>query len=169
MAHDHENQIPFKYCPACAGKLEHKEIHGRLRPVCPQCGRVHYRDPKVAAGVLVKQAGKVLLVQRRFQPEKGNWALPAGFVDAGEDPRLAAARECLEETGLQVEIGELEQILYGKDHPAGADLMLVYRGKEVGGRLMPQDDAAAVGYFYLDDLPSLAFRSTREVLTGQPE
>lgn len=164
MAHDHNNRAPFKFCPACGHPLEHKEIHGRRRPVCPECGRVHYRDPKVAAGVLLTKGGKVLLVKRRFKPEKGRWALPAGFVDAGEDPRLAAARECLEETGLQVEIGELNRVLYGQDHPAGADLMLVYQATVVGGELEPQDDAAAVAYFDVGELPPLAFRSTRQAL-----
>lgn len=169
MGHDHENQSPFNYCPACGHPLEHKQAHGKVRPVCPECGRVHFHDPKVAAGVLLLSGGQVLLVKRRFQPEKGKWALPAGFVDAGEDPRQAAARECLEETGLVVEIGELAHVLYGRDHNAGADLMLVYRAEEMDGVLQPLDDAVEVGYFGPGDLPPLAFRSTRQVLADWQE
>jgi ADP-ribose pyrophosphatase YjhB (NUDIX family) len=164
MTHEHDNRSSFKYCPACGHELEHKEVHGKARPVCPSCGRVQFFDPKVAAGVLLIEQGKVLLVKRRFQPEKGKWALPAGFVDAGEDPRLAAARECREETGLQVEVGELARVLYGQDHPAGADIMLVYQAELVAGRLAASDDALAAEYFRLEKLPPLAFRSTNAVL-----
>ncbi len=164
MTHEHANQSIFNYCPACGHQLEHKKAHGKVRPVCPDCGRVHFHDPKVAAGVLVLFEGRVLLVKRRYQPEKGKWALPAGFVDAGEDPREAAARECLEETGLVVEIGELAHVLYGRDHSAGADLMLVYQANVVEGTLQPLDDAVEVDYFGAEELPALAFRSTQQVL-----
>ena len=62
---------------------------------------VSSRIPKVAAGVVLIDADRVLLVRRVNEPYRGRWTLPAGFVDAGEDPRRAAERECLEETGLQ--------------------------------------------------------------------
>jgi len=55
----------------------------------------------VAVAVLIERDGKVLLVRRANTPQKGMWTLPAGFVDAGEDPAQAAERECLEETGLK--------------------------------------------------------------------
>jgi len=49
---------------------------------------VHHRDPKVGVGVVVHdEAGRLLLVRRAVDPGRGRWALPAGFVDAGEDPR----------------------------------------------------------------------------------
>jgi ADP-ribose pyrophosphatase YjhB (NUDIX family) len=120
----------------------------------------------VAAGVLVVDQGRVLLVRRAFDPERGKWALPAGFVDAWEDPRQAAARECLEETGLDVEVEGLEQVFYGREHDIGADIMFVYRARPLGGALSARDDADAVRFFPLGQLPLLAFTSTQRTLDG---
>jgi 8-oxo-dGTP diphosphatase len=101
----HPDQI--KYCPRCAASITQATRFGRLRPVCPACGYIHFEDPKVAAGVLVEQDGCLLFVRRRNEPGRGLWSLPSGFVDAGEDPRRAAERECLEETGLEVRVTDL--------------------------------------------------------------
>ncbi len=134
---------------------------GRVRPTCTACGRIHFADPKVAAGVLVTRAGKVLLVRRVMEPQQGSWSLPAGFVDAGEDPRRAAERECREETGLEVEITGIFDLYAGREHPNGADIVLVFTAQATGGDLTPGDDADAVAFFGPDEIPALAFEATR--------
>lgn len=134
---------------------------GRLRPVCSKCGRTHFEDPKVAAGVLVEKEGTVLLVQRALDPELGRWTLPAGFVDAGEDVRQAAARECLEETGLDVEVGDVLEVFSGREHAQGADIVIVFRAIVRGGDVRPGDDAQAAAFFRPGDVPPLAFEATR--------
>ena len=106
---------------------------GEERPTCPNCGWVHYEDPKVAAGVLALDAGSVLLVRRVMDPFAGLWSIPAGFVNAFEDPAQAALRECREETGLLAEVDELFDILTGREHARGADILLVYRVQITGG------------------------------------
>ena len=58
-------------------------LFGRERPVCPQCGWIHFADPKVAAAVLIEKDGRVLLVRRTNEPFRGLWTLPAGFINAG--------------------------------------------------------------------------------------
>ena len=137
---------------------------GRLRPVCPSCGRVHFYDLKVAAGVLLEDEGRVLLVRRVMEPGRGLWTLPAGFVDSGEDPALAAVREVQEETGLEVELDGMLEILAGKAHPRGADLVIVYRGRRLGGELRAGDDADQAAFFDPDDLPPLAFEVTHRAI-----
>ena len=97
---------PIRFCPHCGIAVETREFAGKERPVCPQCDWVYFPDPKVAAGVLVIQDDKVLLVRRVMKPQRGYWGIPAGFVDAFEDPARAAERECLEETGLEVNAGD---------------------------------------------------------------
>ena len=158
------NPDPVRFCPACGTPVREQEAFGRIRPVCPACGRVHFYDPKVAAGVLVEDAGRVLLVRRTQEPGRGRWTLPAGFVDAGEDPAVAAVRECREETGLEVELEGLFELVAGRAHPRGADIVIVYRGRVSGGRLKAGDDADAAAFFSPADLPDLAFDSTRRTV-----
>lgn len=144
--------------------METRLVFGTVRAVCPSCGFIHFTDPKVAAGVIVEQDGKVLLVQRNNEPLRGFWTFPAGFVDAYEDPLEAARRECLEETGLEVAVTELLQVIGGREHPNGADIVIVYRAVITGGQLQPGDDAEKAEYFSYDALPPLAFRATRKAL-----
>jgi ADP-ribose pyrophosphatase YjhB (NUDIX family) len=144
--------------------MEDRVAFGRERPVCPACGRIHFRDPKVAAAVLVERDGRVLLVRRSMEPQQGKWTLPAGFVEADEDPRQAAVRECLEETGLQVGDLKLLDVVYGAEHPRGASIVIVYRATILGGELTAGDDAEAVGFFGPDELPPQAFLATRHAL-----
>ena len=88
----------------------------------------------------------------------------AGFINGGEDPAEAAARECLEETGLNVRVTRVLDIISGKEHPRGADFIIVYQAEVIGGELKPDDDADAVEWFGRENLPPLAFRATQKVL-----
>lgn len=137
---------------------------GEKRPACPACGWVHYEDPKVAAGVLILRGREVLLVRRTLDPFVGQWSIPAGFVNAFEDPSLAALRECKEETGLIAELDGFFDLITGREHIRGSDIFLIYRAHILSGTLRAADDADQVGWFSLDDLPPLAFESTRKVL-----
>ena len=154
----------IKFCSHCGQPLELRQAAGALRPVCAACGHIHFFDPKVAAVALIERGGKVLLVRRVMNPERGKWTIPGGFVDAGEDPRLAAARECLEETGLQVEITDLLEALFSTEHPRSASIILAYRARITGGELRAGDDADGIGFFGPNDLPELAFATTTTIL-----
>ena len=80
--------------------------HGTVRPTCPKCGYVWYRNPVPAAGVVLVEHGRVLLVKRRWDPRAGSWCLPAGFMEAGETPEQTAVREVREETGVNATVRE---------------------------------------------------------------
>lgn len=155
----------YRFCPQCGTPLDAQTVFGKLRAVCPACGFVHFSDPKVAAGVLVEQDGKVLLVRRINEPQQGMWSFPAGFIDAYENPVEAARRECLEETGLEVEITGLLDVIGGREHERGADIVIVYRAAITGGVLRPGDDADLAAFFDRSELPPLAFRATRQALS----
>jgi 8-oxo-dGTP diphosphatase len=155
------NDMPVKYCIRCGTLLQERVYHdGHPHPVCPNCDWAYFPDPKVAAAAVVYKDDEVLLVKRLFDPMKGSWTLPAGFVNAFEDPAKAAERECLEETGLIVRVDELKTVVTGRDHPRGADIILIYRATLVDGILQAQDDAEDARFFPLDQLPSLAFRAS---------
>ena len=117
-----------------------------------------------AAAALIVQDGRVLLVRRVNEPHRGLWTLPAGFINGGEDPAEAAARECLEETGLIVRVTRVFDIVSGREHPRGADFIIIYLAEVLGGEMKPDDDADAVEWFDKNNLPPLAFRATQKAL-----
>jgi len=152
------------YCIRCGNRLSEEYRSGKLRPVCPVCNWIFFPDPKVAVAVLAEKEGQVLLVRRANEPERGRWTLPAGFLDAGEDPVLAAERECLEETGLHVKVETLLDVVSKLEHPQGAHIIIFYKAKIVSGEIVPGDDADMVAFFSPNDLPQLAFDSTRQII-----
>lgn len=153
-----------KFCTRCGAEVKREEKFGLIRPICPQCGWIFFVDPKVAAAVLIEKDSRVLLVRRANEPYRGLWTLPAGFVNGGEDPAQAAARECLEETGLSVVVKRVLDVIAGREHNRGADFIIVYTAEILSGELTPADDADAADWFAYDDLPPLAFEATRKVL-----
>jgi len=139
-------------------------VTDKPRRACPTCGYIHFTDPKVGVGVLVIEDGKVLLVRRAMNPERGKWSIPAGFLDRGEDPKMTAVREALEETGLKVAIDDLVDVYYNPPQQGGASIFVLYSARLLGGVMQAGDDADAVGFFGLDEMPVLAFASTRDAI-----
>jgi len=139
-------------------------VSDKARRACPACGYIHFTDPKVGVGVLVVKDDKVLLVRRTMNPERGKWSIPAGYLDRGEDPRKTAVREALEETGLEVAVDGLVDVYYNPPQQGGASIFILYDAHLLGGDMQAGDDADAVGFFGLDELPDIAFASTRDAI-----
>jgi 8-oxo-dGTP diphosphatase len=157
----------MNFCPTCGHPLTDATRYGKERRVCTACGFVHFRDPKVAAVVLITEGGRVLMVKRGVDPQMGKWALPAGYIDYGEDPREAATREVEEETGLVVRITRLIDVL-GPDErgESPASIVILFEGERLGGTLGAHDDVEQVAFFAPDEIPmdEIAFESTRLLL-----
>ncbi|HYH66636.1 MAG TPA: NUDIX hydrolase [Urbifossiella sp.] len=103
---------------------------------------------------------RVLLIRRKSDPFAGRWALPGGFVNENEPLAVAAQRETLEETG--VEVTDLEQLYTAGDpgrDPRGWTVTVAYLVRVQADELKPvaADDAEAIGWFPLDKLPEMAF------------
>ena len=121
-----------------------------------------YPRPAVTADcvVITREAEpKVLLIQRGFEPYKGCWAFPGGFMNMDETADQCAIRELEEETGLKVstvyQIGTYSKV--NRD-PRGRTITVAYIAiidspLEVQGR----DDAAKAEWFPISNLPKLAF------------
>ena len=141
------------FCSSCGSRLAERPLDGRGRKVCPACGFVHYRQLIVGAGALIAQEGKLLLIRRATSPFEGCWGLPAGHVEADEDPATAAVRETLEETGLHVAILGLVDAYFFNDHPKGNGVFLVYACDVTGGCASPTVEASRLGFFERGSLP----------------
>jgi ADP-ribose pyrophosphatase YjhB (NUDIX family) len=106
------------------------------------------------------------MVRRAFEPRKGYWSLPAGFMEYDESPRECAEREIGEETGLAAEARSVLGVYSGFDDPRQHAVLIVYWMEERDNRIpIPGDDAEQVEFFRQDALPAeIAFRAHREAL-----
>ncbi|MEP7137803.1 MAG: NUDIX hydrolase [Chloroflexota bacterium] len=141
------------YCFQCGTQLEARFMDNREREVCPACGWVYYAQLKVGAAVIIEQDDKLLLLQRAHEPWIGSWMIPAGYVEADEDPKDAAKREVLEETGLVVELSELVKTYYFADDPRGNGVSFVFRATKISGEMRINSEATNAKYFFLDEIP----------------
>lgn len=165
MQSSEQNILTPKFCPHCAGRLAPKVIDEKERLVCQECGFVFYINPKVAAGVLIEDEGRVVLVRRGIEPHLGSWSLPAGFTEYGETVEETAIRECREETGLEIELDDLLGIYSVNSNFYGHLVLVLYSAHIVGGEMIAGDDASEAGLFAPAELPKdMAFRAHCQAL-----
>jgi 8-oxo-dGTP diphosphatase len=155
----------YSFCPRCGGRLEERVLKrgepGRL--VCESCGFVFYLGPKLVAGAIAELDGGIVLIQRDIEPGYGKWTFPGGFVERGERAEAAAEREVLEESGLEIEVGEIVGLYtYEGQVPA----IVVFAARVTGGEPTPLDETMDVRSFPRDRLPwtKMAFPSTEQAL-----
>ena len=150
-----------RYCQRCGAAVEQRDIHGRLRPVCPRCRYTYFADPKLAAVVVVQIGGRIVLQRRAIDPGAGLWTFPGGFVDRGEDVAAAAAREVHEEVRLHV----TDVRLLGVYADPGETVVLVaYHARADGQTPVAGDESSDVGLFDPRAVPPLAFPRDPRVL-----
>ena len=164
----------YTYCPKCGGELEYKlpEAHAPSeQPVCTKCGFVFWQNSKPTVSALMVDAqGRTLLVERGIDPRKGEWDLPGGFLEDGEDPKEGLKREMREELSVDTEPGALLG-LFPDTYAYGGEvfntLNAVYMASIVSGELRPGDDVSGVRWFKPDELPErMAFRNNEIALNA---
>jgi len=152
----------LRYCSNCGGPLALGPIPGeeRHRLACAACGHIAYVNPRlVATTIPVSESGEVILIRRGFEPGRGLWAQPGGFLEVDETPTEGAVRETLEETGLVVAPGEIVG-LYARLE--AAVVVLVYEARIVGGEMGTSPEALEVRAFAPEAIPwqEIAFKTT---------
>jgi ADP-ribose pyrophosphatase YjhB (NUDIX family) len=156
---------PKHFCVQCGSPLVVRVIEGREHEACPNDDFVLWRDPKVAAAVVVEVAGGLLLGRRAIEPGYGQWCLPGGFVNDDEDPADAAARECMEEIGARIEAAELLEVYHVGKRTAPSIVGIAFRARLAAGETPTAgSEMLELGVFRPDALPEIAFPSHRQVL-----
>jgi ADP-ribose pyrophosphatase YjhB (NUDIX family) len=126
-----EKSVPrsARYCSTCASHMAWTVPEGdtleRLACSSPECGVVHYVNPKVtvASVVMTPDRKRVLLARRGIAPYIGSWNLPGGFLEKGETLQEGAGRECVEETGARIHVLSLLAVY---DILAAAQIQVVF-------------------------------------------
>tara|TARA_B100000029_G_scaffold487968_1_gene544001 strand:+ start:348 stop:845 length:498 start_codon:yes stop_codon:yes gene_type:complete len=152
------------YCSKCGEKNNFSMIDGGQRYHCEFCKTIHYQNPKPTATLICPQGDKILLVKRAFNPGKGEWSLPGGFLELGETLEEGAIRELKEETNLN---GKVVKLLGNCSHfnSLFGDILLL--GIEIKidnwDGLKAGDDALEAKLFDIDNCPSLAFECHKKI------
>ena len=105
-------RLDIRFCPLCGHEgleLRVPRRDDKLRPVCLDCGYVHYVGPVVAAGVILHDRDKLCLVRRAHEPGLGLWTFPGGFVDLDDLSAMVSHLSGGEPIFLSTEIGDLNQ------------------------------------------------------------
>ena len=152
----------LNHCTNCGSRLSLGPIPGEERPrlACANCGHITYVNPRlVVTTIPVTDSGEVVLLRRGFEPGRGSWAQPGGFLEVDETPTEGAIRETLEETGLLVAPGEIVG-LYARLE--AAVVVLAYEARLVGGEMRTSPEALDVRVFAPEDIPwpEIAFKTT---------
>lgn len=104
--------------------------------------------PLMGVGAVILHEGRVLMVERGTEPLKGHWSIPGGLLELGESLAAGVRREVLEETGLEVEVLDLVELLdrihITEDRVQYHYVIADYLCRPVGGELSAGSDAAAV-------------------------
>ena len=107
-----------------------------------------HAQPRIGVGAIVWRGRSVLLIQRGKAPRLGQWSIPGGGQMLGETLRETAAREVAEETGIEIAVGDLVDVVDGIFRSDDGSLdhhytLIDFEADYVSGEAEAGDDAAA--------------------------
>lgn len=155
----------MQFCSQCGGQLEVRIPAGDDRPrhVCDRCGTIHYRNPKLVAGAIVEEDGRLLLCRRAIEPQYGTWTIPAGYMENGETVAECARREAREEAGADLAAMVPYAML---DLPFIDQVYFIFRAGLNTPEVAPGAESLEVRFFTPEEIPwhELSFAVVRQVL-----
>lgn len=117
-----------------------------------------FTAPVVGVGAVVWKDDRILLIRRGHPPRQGSWSLPGGRQKLGETVDEAALREIREETGVAIRILDIAGVVDLIEWVDGAIdyhyTVIDVVAEWTAGEAVAGDDAAAVTWATLDDLPT---------------
>jgi len=137
---------------------------------CKECAYDLYLNPVPCNGVIIEnEKGEILLVKRKYNPQKGFWDVPGGFARRRESFEESVKREVKEELGVEVEVGKIVGI-YTDDYlyqgVVNVTFCVMAAGKITGGTLIAADDVEEWRYFKKEEIAGLdiAFAGMRKAI-----
>jgi ADP-ribose pyrophosphatase YjhB (NUDIX family) len=132
--------------------------------------REYLEHPLIGVGAIIHRNGKILLIRRRFEPNKGRWAFPGGLVEIGERLEDAAVREVKEELGLHIKLEGLvsvtSEIIRDKDSEVKFHYVLVdYLARAVDDKITINKESYSYRWFDPEAILNLnASENTKAVI-----
>ena len=113
-----------------------------------------YKKPSITTDIFIFDDNfNFILIKRKNNPFKNYWALPGGFVDYGETVESAAIREAKEETSIDVELIDLDNVYSDPNRDSrGHTISVVYTAKGNFDDRNADDDAIDIGIFSDDEI-----------------
>lgn len=129
--------------------------------------RDYPEHPLIGVGAVIVEAGRVLLVRRDTEPLRGEWSVPGGMLELGEKLRDGVRREVQEETGIDVEPGEVLDVFDSIFTDALGRtqyhyVLIDYLCRSLGGEPRAGSDVSDVRWVSADALPAMGLRPSIE-------
>jgi len=128
----------------------------------------HYPErPIIGVGAVIVEGGRALLVRRNTEPLRGEWSVPGGMLELGEKLRDGVRREALEETGVEVEAGEVLDVFDsiftdGLGQTQYHYVLIDYLCRPISGQAQAGSDVSDVRWVSVDALPAMGLRESIE-------
>lgn len=142
-----------QFCNLCGSAVEFRLPEGDHLPrhVCTRCHHIQYFNPRVIVGCVPEwEDGRILLCKRDIEPRRGLWTLPAGFMEMGETSAQGAARETLEESQADVEVGELLTLI---NVAYVSQVYMIYHGRLRSPHHAPTPESSETRLMREDEIP----------------
>jgi 8-oxo-dGTP diphosphatase len=129
--------------------------------------RDYPEHPLIGVGAVIVSGGRALLVRRDSEPLRGEWSVPGGLLELGEKLRDGVRREAREETGLEVEPGEVLDVFDSIfTDPLGRTqyhyVLIDYLCRPQAGEARAGSDVSDVRWVGLEALPAMGLRESIE-------
>ena len=134
--------------PSFSTKTPDGDTH--TRDICNHCKFVHYINPKIVVGSVVRHDGKILLCRRAIEPRHGFWTIPAGYLELKESPVEGALREAREEANADLEISGLLSVY--TVHRL-SQVQLIHRATLKTPEFSAGEESLEVALFSWNDIP----------------
>lgn len=162
------NNRRLHYCPQCGARFAEQVLEQFARQRCARCGYIHYLNPTPGITILLRSPeGKVLIGKRAATTRYGSkWCLPGGYIEYEESFIDTAHREVLEETGLDITIDGIVNVVSNHLDDLHHTLVIVLLGQVSGGNARPGDDLTELQWIDSDRHRCIpyAFEADRRIL-----